>query len=107
MDGDLDVIDVTTKADDHNRVKGGIARGTAQLTALLDYVTGQQDLIDFIAAATPPGTIAALVVTVDTGKLYTVQALLTKFAVVSPEGSSVAEVVFDFVLDGAIATTWA
>src|SRR3989304_3782147 len=59
IDTGMGVIDTTVKGDKHQAVVGGIVSGTVTLTALLDYVTGQQDLIDFLETAPPtttPGT---------------------------------------------------
>lgn len=103
----LGVIDVTVKGDKHQQVKGGVVSGTATLTALLDAVTGQLALINLLATATPAGTPGALVLTVDTGKTYTVQALYTGSTITSPEGDNPVAVEFHFTLSGQVTMAWA
>src|SRR5690242_6130809 len=70
---DLAVLDTSVKGTKHQTVVGGMTSGTARLTCLLDAVTGQLALINLLATATPAGTPGALVLTVNTGKTYTVQ----------------------------------
>lgn len=103
----MGVIDTTVKGDKHQQVKGGVVSGTAQLTCLLDAVTGQLATINTIATATPAGLPLALVLTVDTGKTYTVQALYTGHEITSPDGDNPVTVVFNFTLSGAVTQAWA
>lgn len=103
----LGVIDVTVKGDKFQNVKGGLVTGTAKLTAVLDAVTGQLSLITALMTATPTVAPAALVLTVDTGKTYTVQALYTGSTITSPEGDNPVVVDFNFVLSGQITEAWA
>lgn len=103
----MGVIDVTVKGDKHQQVKGGVTTGTATLTALLDAVTGQLALINLLSTATPAGTPGALVLTVDTGKTYTMQALYTGHEITSPEGDNPVAVTFNFVKSGAVTQAWA
>jgi hypothetical protein len=103
---EIELIDDTVKGDTTRTYKGGLVEpGTATLTGYLDYVTGQQDVIDFINAGT--ATAASLVLTVDTGKTFTANAICQSYSVNSPEGSSVVEVTFNFKLSGAITPAWA
>src|SRR5436190_22469310 len=103
----MGVIDVTVKGDKHQNVKGGVVTGTATLTCVLDAVTGQLALISLLATATPAGTPGALVLTVDTGKTYTVQALYTGHTITSPDGDNPCTVDFNFTLSGAVTEAWA
>lgn len=98
---------MTVKGDKHQQVKGGVVSGTATLTALLDAVTGQLALINLLATATPAGTPGALVLTVDTGKTYTVQALYTGTTITSPEGDNPVTAEFHFTLSGQVTQAWA
>ena len=61
-------IDVTVKGETSQDIKPGFVTRTISFDALLDYVTGQQDIIDFLETATPDVTVGTLVVTIATSK---------------------------------------
>ena len=103
----LAVIDTSVKGTKHQTVVGGMTSGTARLTAVLDSVTGQAALIALLATATPTGTPGALVLTVDTGKTYTMQALYTGHAILSPENDALVTVQFNFTISGQVTQAWA
>jgi hypothetical protein len=103
----LAVIDTSVKGSKFQTVVGGQVSGTARLTCLLDAVTGQLSLITALMAASPTTTPAALVLTVDTGKTYTVQALYTGSQITSPEVEGLCTVQFDFTLSGQVTEAWA
>jgi hypothetical protein len=107
LDTGMGVIDTTVKGDKHQQVVGGIVSGTVTLTALLDYVTGQQDLIDFLETATPTSTPGSLVLLAASGKTLTMQALYTGHQIISPEGDNPVTVRFTFTKSGAAAVAWA
>ena len=103
----LAVLDTSVKGSKFQTVVGGQTSGTARLTCLLDAVTGQLSLITALMAATPTVAPAALVLTVDTGKTYTVQALYTGSNIVSGENTALCTVDFNFVLSGQVTEAWA
>ncbi len=101
----LDEIEDTVKGDTAKTFKTGLLDpGTSSVTCFLDYATGQQDVIDDINSGT--GTNAALVLTVDTGKYFTVNAIPLSYSTESPEGSSIVPVTFNFRNSGTISVTW-
>jgi hypothetical protein len=103
---EVEMIDDTVKGDTSRTFKGGlVSPGTATVVCWLDYVTGQQDVIDYITAGTSTGY--SLVLTVDTGKTFTADAISQGFTVSSPEGSSIVEVTYTFQLSGDITVAWA
>ncbi len=102
----LDEIEDTVKGDTSKTFKTGLLDpGTSTVTCYLDYVTGQQDVIDDINAGT--GTSASLVLLVDTGKTFTVNAIPLSYSVESPEGASIVPVTFTFRNSGTIVVAWA
>ena len=102
----LDTIEDTVKGDTAKTYKTGLLDpGTATVECYLDYTTGQQDVIDDINAGT--GTEASLVLTVDTGKTFTVDAIPLSYSVSSPEGASIVPATFEFRLSGTIVVAWA
>jgi hypothetical protein len=86
---------------------GTAAYGTATLVAVLDYTTGQQDLVDLLDS-TSLATHAAgsLVVLSATGKSFTQNAILTGAAVTSPEGDAMSEITFMFRVSGDTSVGW-
>src|SRR5574342_1221008 len=93
-------IDVTVKGDTRQKFAPGFVGGTLTFDCLLDYVTGQQDLIDFLESATPDTTAGTLVVTLNTGKTFTWTngALLLSHEITSPPGEVPVTVSFEFAL---------
>lgn len=102
-------IDVTVKGDLHQKVAGGLVVRRVRFTALLDYVTGQQDVIDFLETATPDVTIGTLVLTVNTGKTFTFTngALYLGHTIVSPEGDNPVAINFEFQPTVPATIAWA
>jgi hypothetical protein len=104
----IDTIEDTVKGDKHKTYLGGLADGgTCTFTCWLDYVTGQQDIIDYFAAATPQSAAVAIVLTVDTGKTFSFNAVPQSMSVNSPEGSALDEVTLNMKVSGAISVAWA
>jgi hypothetical protein len=102
----LDTIEDTVKGDTSKTFKTGLLDpGTASVSCYLDYATGQQAAIDDIVAGT--GTSASLVLLVDTGKTFTVNAIPLSAAISSPEGSSIVTADYEFRLSGTIVVAWA
>ena len=95
------LIDTTVKGDLHAKRAGGLVTHTATFAGVLDYVTGQQDVIDFLEAATPDVTIGTLVFTLATGKTWTWTsgALVSGYRVTSPEGDNPVTFEVDFHLN--------
>lgn len=106
-DIDLEVMPAPVMGDKWRAVKGGMAGGTGRIRCLLDYVTGQKDLIDKLLVATPVSTSAALVLIVtSTGpKQISGNALLHHVRFGQPVGGYV-EVEFQFTFDGAVSISW-
>lgn len=101
------VIDTTVKGDTHQQVVGGLVSGTARCTALLDYVTGQKDVIDRLEATTPTGLPATLVLTTAAGKTFTVTALYTGHTITSPDGDNPVTAEFSFITTSKVTIAWA
>ncbi len=110
LDGvEVETIEDTVKGDAARTHKVGLGDGgTATLTAFLDYVTAQQDIIDHINTPTgiPSGGVA-IVLTVDTGKTFSFNAMPTTYTTTSPEGSGLVEATFTLKVTGAISMAWA
>lgn len=88
-------ISTTVKGDKHATEAGGLVDRNLTFSGYLDYVTGQQDVIDFLETATPDVTAGALVFTVATGKTWTWSAALFKgYTVDSPDPDSTTPVGF-------------
>jgi len=110
----LELIEDTVKGDTSKTYKAGYPPGwTGTATAYLDYGdTKQAALIDKIATGSPDGTIATLIFNVEasgqTGDLkqFYGAAQLNGFSVSSPEGSSIAEITFNFRSDGPLNVNW-
>lgn len=110
----LEFIEDTVKGDTSKTFKAGMPplwRGTA--TAYLDYDdTKQAELIDKIATGSPDGTIATLIFNVESSatagdlKQFYGAAQLEGFSSASPEGSSIAEITFNFRGDGPLYVNW-
>jgi hypothetical protein len=104
----IDTIEDTVKGDLHKTYLGGLGDGgSCSFTCYLDYVTGQQDLVDYFAAATPQSAAVAMVLTVDTGKTFSFNAVPQTFSTNSPEGSALVEATFNLKVSGAITVAWA
>jgi hypothetical protein len=103
----LDTIEDTVKGDTSKTFKTGLLDpGTATVVVYLDYAaTGQGAIIDDIVAGT--GTEATLLLIVNTGKEFSVNAIPTSFSAASPEGSSIVESTIEFRLSGDITVNWA
>ncbi len=105
----VETIDDTVKGDSVRTHKAGLGDGgTATITCWLDYVTAQQDIIDHIN--TPSGIPAggvAIILTADTGKEFTFNAIPTSYSSNSPEGSALVEASFTLKVTGAVSVTWA
>ena len=103
----IETIEDTVKGDKHKTFKGGLGDGgTCSLTCYLDYVTGQQDILDYFAAATPQSAAVAIVLTVETNKTFSFNAVAVSVSVNSPEGSALDEVTFNLKVSGAITIAW-
>lgn len=88
-------INTTVKGDKHATEAGGLVDRSLSFEGRLDYVTGQQDVIDFLETATPDVTAGALVFTVATGKTWTWSAALFKgYTIDSPDPESTDPVGF-------------
>lgn len=103
------IIPTTVKGDLHAKKLGGLVDRSVSFDANLDYVTGQQDVIDFLENATPDVTIGTLVITVASGKTwtYTNGALFAGYEVISPEGDNPVTISFDFELTVPAVIAWA
>ena len=103
----IDIIEDTVKGDKHKTYKGGLASFSGNGSAFLDYGdTEQASLIDEIAAGTPDGTLGALMFRVAEGKFIYGAAVLSNFAVTSPEGSALVTVTFNFQGSGQPFVDW-
>jgi hypothetical protein len=102
-------IDVTVKGDTSFQIKPGFVTRTISFDALLDYVTGQQDIIDFLETATPDVTVGTLVLTIGPTKTFTFTngALYLGHEITSPPGEAPVTVSFDFALQVYAAISWA
>jgi len=101
----LDIIEDTVKGDTHKTFKGGLGDGgTVTFTGWIDYATAQQDIIDLINAGT--GAAVAFVLTVDTGKTFTGNAVPQSYSIESPEGSALASVTITGKVSDAVGVTW-
>lgn len=88
-------ISTTVKGDKHATEVGGIVDRNLSFSGYLDYVTGQQDVIDFLEAATPDVTMGALVFTIATGKTWTYSSALFKgYTIESPDPDATTPVSF-------------
>lgn len=95
------LIDTTVKGNLHAQRAGGLVTHTATFAGLLDYVTAQKNLIDFLEAATPDVTLGTLVFTLATGKTWTWTsgAICSGYRVSSPEGDNPVTFEVDFHLN--------
>ena len=102
-------IDITVKGNTTQQFAAGFVNRTVSVDALLDYVTGQQDLIDFLETATPDVAAKTLVITVASGKTftYTTGAIYLGHEFVSPEGEAPVTVRFTFRLIVPAVIAWA
>ncbi|HEX9239204.1 MAG TPA: hypothetical protein VF910_00940 [Candidatus Bathyarchaeia archaeon] len=102
------LIDVTVKGDKLAQRQGGLVIHTLTFAGVLDYVTGQKTLIDYLEAATPDLSLQTLVFTVATGKTWTwtTGALLEGYQVSSPEGDNPVTVDFTFHLNVPAVISW-
>lgn len=94
-------ISKTVKGDRHEKSRVGLPERTIRFQGHLDYVTGQQDVIDFLETATPDETEGTLVFTVATGKTWTFTngAVFLGYSITSPEGNSVVTFECEFALN--------
>lgn len=101
--------DNTVKGDVHQQMVAGIVTHKATFQGLLDYVTGQQDLIDFLEATTPDQTAGTLQFTIASGKTFTWTsgAILTAYRVTSPEGDNPVTFEADFHMNVKSTISWA
>jgi len=95
------LIDTTVKGNLHAQRAGGLVTHTATFAGLLDYVTAQKNVIDFLEAATPDVTVGTLVFTLATGKTWTWTsgALVAGYRVSSPDGDNAVTFEVDFHLN--------
>ena len=102
-------FDVTVKADTTQQFKPGFINRSCSFEALLDYVTGQQDLIDFLETATPNTTPGTLVITLASGKTFTWTsgALYLGHEIISPPGEAPVTASFEFRLTVPAVIAWA
>jgi hypothetical protein len=102
-------INTSVKGDKHTQVKPGIVTSTVTMEALLDYETGQQDLIDFLETATPDTSVGTLVITLASGKTltYTSGALYLGHEITSPDGDNPVTVTFEFAVTVPATVAWA
>jgi len=103
------LINTTVKGDLHEQGAAGIVTHKATFSGLLDYVTGQQDLIDFLEATTPDITAGTLVFTIASGKTWTWTsgAICTGYRVTSPEGDNPVTFEVDFHINVKATVAWA
>ena len=107
LDPSIDLIEDTVKGDKHKTYLGGLAGHKGRATAWLDAGdTEQAALLEKIAAATPDGTVAALVLKVADGKYLYGAAVLSNFSTSSPDGTANVPVSFDFQITGPLAKEW-
>jgi hypothetical protein len=102
------IINTTVKGDLHAKKAGGLVDRSVSFDAVLDYVTGQKNVIDFLEAATPDVTIGTLVITVASGKTwtYTSGALFSGYEIISPEGDNPVTVSLEFELTVPATIAW-
>ncbi len=102
-------IDVTVKGETSQDIKPGFVTRTISFDALLDYVTGQQDIIDFLETATPDVTVGTLVVTIASSKTFTWTsgALYLGHEITSPPGEAPVTASFEFALQVPAVISWA
>lgn len=100
--------DNTCKGDKHQQLAPGVVTHKATFSGLLDYVTGQQDLIDFLENATPDVTSGTLVFTIATGKTWTWTsgAILTGYRITSPDGTNPVTFEADFAMTVTATVAW-
>ncbi len=103
----LELLDASVMGTTWRNNKAGMAQWTANAAARLDYVTGQQDIIDKVMAASPDGTSTACIFVVSsTGpKQFTGNAVVTGVNLVSQTGN-IVEVQFTLTGDGALTPSW-
>lgn len=101
-------IDITVKGDTSQKFAAGFVSRRLSMDALLDYVTGQKNIIDYLETATPDTTAKTLVVTVSSGKTftYTNGAVYLGHEIVSPEGEAPVTVRFNFRLIVPAVIAW-
>jgi hypothetical protein len=103
------MIDTTVKGDKHTQMAAGVVTHKITFAGLLDYVTGQKAVIDFLEAATPDITAGTLVFTVSSGKTWTWTsgAIITGYRITSPEGDNPVSFEADFHLNVQATISWA
>jgi hypothetical protein len=101
-------IPSTVKGDKHATEVGGLVDRNITFQGLLDYVTAQQDLIDFLETATPDVTIGTLVFTVATGKTWTWTngALLKGYTIGSPDSDGLCTFTATWHLNTIATIAW-
>lgn len=102
------MIDTTVKGDKHQQMAGGLVSHKLTFAGLLDYVTGQKALIDFLETATPDITAGTLVFTVSSGKTWTWTsgAICTGVRITSPEGDNPVGFEADFHCNVPAVISW-
>lgn len=101
-------IDKTVKGDRHMKSRVGLPERTIRFSGHLDYVTGQQDVIDFLENSTPDETEGSLVFTVATGKTWTwATAIFLGYTITSPEGDAVVTFECEFAANDKATVAWA
>lgn len=102
------LINTTVKGDYHEQGVGGLVTHKATFAGLLDYVTGQQDVIDFLETTTPNDSPGTLVFTLASGKTWTWTsgAVVTGYRVTSPEGDNPVTFEVDFHLNVKATIAW-
>ncbi len=102
------LIDITVKGDKLAQRTGGLVVHTLTFAGVLDYVTSQKTLIDYLEAATPDLSQQTLIFTVATGKTWTwtTGALLADYKITSPEGDNPVTVEFTFHLNVPAVISW-
>lgn len=109
LDPGIDVLRTAVMGNKWETVKGGMGRWTGRIRCKFDYVTGngQKTLVDYLAAATPASTSAALVLIANTTgpKQFSGNALLSGFRLSNPVQGEL-EVEFNFEGDGALSISW-
>ena len=103
--GTMNIATDEAIGDDYETIGEGVVRGcAATIAATFDYATGQQDIVDDIV--TPPGALKALVITLDTGKTLTGQAIVTNSQIEAPDNLQFVGATFAFAVQGPWAVAW-
>lgn len=108
VDTSRGMVDITVKGDKHQQLAAGVVVHKVTFAGLLDYVTGQKALVDFLETATPDITAGTLVFTVASGKTFTWTsgAICTGYRTTSPEGENPVAFEADFHCNVPAVISW-